>query len=391
VLSDILGKRRIVVSAGPGGVGKTTVAAAIGAVSARAHRRTLVATIDPAPRLADALGLPALGDAPTRLPAESSRALGVTDGMLWAARIDTALAFRRLVESQVDDPEMRRRIFDNPIYRQVTTSLTGSQEYAATLSLFDFHKSGAFDLIVLDTPPTANALDFLDAPRRISEAVSSPAISWFARSAGGQSRFSLRRLTSGGALALSRIGRFVGSRFLDDLGIFLADFQGVLGGFLERARAVETLLRRPEVGFLLVLAPELPAVNEALYFFERLRQAGLTLDAFVANRVLPAPGLAELAEVEAQVEAQPQLSGWPASERQAAVALLGEAADYLARSARAQRAELDRLAARAPGIPVLQVPLLAHEASSLGALRAIGDRLAGAAEPGPERQLDAAP
>ncbi len=392
MLSDVLGKRRIVVSAGPGGVGKTTVAAAIGAVSARAGRRTLVATIDPAPRLADALGLPALGDAPTRLPAEASRALGVEEGLLSAARIDTALAFRRLVESQVPEPEMRRRIFDNAIYRQVTTSLTGSQEYAATLALFDFYQSGAYDLIVLDTPPTANALDFLDAPRRIAEAVSSPAVSWFARSGETQGRFSLRRLRSGGALALSRIGRFVGSRFLDDLGAFLSDFQGVLGGFLERARAVETLLRRPEAGFLLVLAPELPAVNEALYFFERLTQAGLTLDAFVANRLLPAPGLSELEEVRTQLEAQPQLQGWPASQRQTASALLGNAADYLARSARSQRRELDRLAERAPRIPILQVPLLAHEASSLSALRAIGDRLLAGAGPGPpEPRLDASP
>jgi anion-transporting ArsA/GET3 family ATPase len=391
VLSDVLARRRIVVSAGPGGVGKTTVAAAIGAVSARAHRRTLVATIDPAPRLADALGLPALGDAPTRLPPEANRALGVPDGNLWAARIDTAAAFRRLVESQVPEPEMRRRIFDNPIYRQVTTSLTGSQEYAATLALYDFHTSGAYDLIVLDTPPTANALDFLDAPHRIAEAVSSPAVSWFARSSESGGRLSLRRLRSGGALVLSRIGRFVGSRFLDDLGVFLSDFQGVLGGFLERARAVETLLRRPEVGFLLVLAPELPAVNEALYFFERLSQAGLTLDAFVANRVLPAPGLADLESLSAQIEEQPALQGWPADQRQAAIAQLAAAADYLSRSARAQHRELDRLAQRAPRVPILQVPLLAHEASSLPALRAIGDRLAGRDDPAPERVWEATP
>ncbi len=377
MLSDVLARRRILVSAGPGGVGKTTVAAAIAALSARAHRRTLVATIDPAPRLADALGLPALGDTPTRLPPEASRMLGAPDGMVWAARIDTALAFQRLVEAQVPDPEMRRRIFDNAIYRQVTTSLTGSQEYAATLALYDFHHSGDFDLVVLDTPPTANALDFLDAPRRIAEAVTSPAVSWFARSAETGSRFSLRRLRAGSALAISRIGRFVGSRFLDDLGIFLADFRGVLGGFLERARAVEALLRDPQSGFLLVLAPELPAVNEALYFFERLTEAGLSLDAFVANRVLPAPGLADLQEVRGHLDAQPALRAWPGEQRASAADVLSQAALYLSRTARAQRREIERLAERAPAIPILQVPLLAHEASSLPALRAIGDCLGG--------------
>jgi anion-transporting ArsA/GET3 family ATPase len=376
VLSDVLARRRILVSAGPGGVGKTTVAASIGALSARAHRRTLVATIDPAPRLADALGLPALGDAPTRLPPEANRMLGVPDGMLWAARIDTALAFRRLVESQVADPEMRRRIFDNAIYRQVTTTLTGSQEYASTLALYDFFHSGAFDLIVLDTPPTANALDFLDAPRRIAEAVTSPAVSWFARSPQtGAGRFSLKRLRAGSALFISRIGRFVGSRFLDDLGIFLADFQGVLGGFLERAKAVEALLRHPQSGFLLVLAPELPAVNEALYFFERLTEAGLSLDAFVANRVLPAPGLAEAQDVRRHLAAAPALRSWPPEQLGSAADLLSHAALYLSRTARSQRRELDRLAQRAPSVPILQIPLFAHEASSLASLRAIGDRL----------------
>ena len=391
VLSDLLAERRILISAGPGGVGKTTVAAAIGALAARAGRRTLVATIDPAPRLADALGLPLLGGAPTPLPAEANRILEVPEGMYWAARIDTALAFRRLVEAQVPEGDSRRRIFDNPIYRQITTTLTGSQEYAATLSLFDFFHSGAFDPIVLDTPPTANALDFLDAPRRIADAVSSPVVSWFARSREPEGRFSLRRLRAGGAIALSRIGRFVGSRFLDDLGIFLADFQGVLGGFLERAHAVEALLRRPETGFLLVLAPENPAVSEALYFFDRLSRAGLTLDAFVANRVLPAPPLADLAELRAHLQAQPQLRSWPTPEREAAIDLFGGAAAYLARTARSQRRELDRLAERAPRVPVLEVPLFAHDASSLSALREIGERLVGSTNPAAERVSDAAP
>ncbi len=308
MLIDLLSRRRILVSAGPGGVGKTTVAASLGALAARAGRRTLVATIDPAPRLADALGV-TLGADPVALPATACRALGIPEGSLYAARIDPALSFRRLVEAKVDDMEMRRRIFTNPIYRQMTTSLTGSQEYAATLALYDFHNSGAYDLIVLDTPPTANALDFLDAPHRIAEAVSSPVVSWFARSGEKAGRFSLRRLGSGGALILQRMGKFVGSRFLDDLGAFLSDFQGVLGGFLDRARAIEGLLRQPEVGFLLVLAPELPAVDEALYFHSRLRSAGFTLDAFVANRVLPAPGLAATEAIRRELAQVPGLAG----------------------------------------------------------------------------------
>ena len=376
MLGKLLDERKIIVSAGPGGVGKTTVAASIGALGARRGRRVLVATIDPAPRLADALGLPGLGAEATAVPPEVAVTLDVPPGALYAARIDTARSFRRLVEAEAPDAEMRRRIFDNPIYRQMTSTLTGSQEYAAMVALHEFVTSGAFDLVVLDTPPTANALDFLDTPRRIAEAVQSPAISWFARPAGDSGRFSLRRIRSGGAFLVQRVGKFVGSHFLDDLGAFLGDFQGVLGGFLRRAQAVEALLRRPDTGFLLVLAPELPAVNEALTFYQRLSEAGLRLDSFVANRVLrpPAPGARAIADDLFQL---PRFSHFSPLERAGASAALGAAIDFLTRAADAQQRELDRLARSAPGIPIATLPLRPHEASSLTALRSLGDRLAG--------------
>ena len=196
------------------------------------------------------------------------------EGKLHAVRIDTEATFERLVNESVADPEMRRRIFDNVIYRQITTMLTGSQEFAATLALHDFVASGRFDLVVLDTPPTANALDFLEAPGRIAAAVSSPALNWFARPPQGARRFSFQRLRSGGALLVRRMAKLVGSRFLDDAGAFLVDFQEVLTAFLARAQAVDKLLRGPDVGFLLVLVPEVAAIDEALYFHERLRTRG---------------------------------------------------------------------------------------------------------------------
>src|SRR5205814_1618139 len=218
---------------GPGGVGKTTLAAAAAALAARRGKRTLVCTIDPAPRLADALGTGGLGPEPQMLPPEAYRALGIDDagGQLHAVRIDTEATFERLVNECVADPEMRRRIFDNVIYRQITTMVTGSQEYAATLALHDFVASGRYDLVVLDTPPTANALDFLEAPGRIAAAVSSPALTWFARPPEGAKRFSFQRLRSGGALLVRRIAKMVGSKFLDDVGAFLLDFQQVLTAF----------------------------------------------------------------------------------------------------------------------------------------------------------------
>jgi anion-transporting ArsA/GET3 family ATPase len=385
MIRALVEQKKIVVCVGPGGVGKTTTAAALGATAARLGRKTLVCTIDPAPRLADALGVGGLGPEPRPVPAEACRALGIPAegaGRLFAVRLDTARAFARLVDEQVADPEMRRRIFDNAIYRQVTTSLTGSQEYAATLALYELAREGAYDLIVLDTPPTANALDFLDAPKRIAAAVSSPALSWFARppqdeggTGGGLRRLSLRRLRAGGALVLRRLGKLVGSRFLDDVGAFLTDFQQVLGGFLERAKAVDLLLRGPDTAFLLVLVPAVAAVDEALYFHGRLRDAGVPLSAFIANRVQPAPGITEAGALAKALRATPAFADLTdAAIAEAATRLASLAGTFAAQHA-GERRELARLRAQAPGTEITQIPLLDHDVDNLSELRVVGEAL----------------
>jgi anion-transporting ArsA/GET3 family ATPase len=379
MIRALLQEKRIVVCVGPGGVGKTTTSAAIGALAARQGRRTLICTIDPAPRLADALGQDHLGAEPRPVPPEACRALGVPeaagDDRLFAVRLDTERTFARLVDAEVADPAMRRRIFDNAIYRQITTSLTGSQEYAATLALHDFAHDGRFDLVVLDTPPTANALDFLDAPRRIAAAVESPALKWVARPSEKAGRFSLQRLRSGGALVLRRMAKLVGSNFLDDVGAFLVDFQQVLAAFLDRAHAVERLLRAADVAFLLVLVPAVAAVDEALYFHDRLREAGIPLGGFVANRVQPRPGLADAGELAAALAAARAFAGIDRD-------VLGDAAGRLAPIAaahsalyRSERRELGRLTARAPGVALTEVPLLDHDVDNLSELRVVGDWL----------------
>lgn len=371
--------KRILVCAGPGGVGKTTTAAAVGIIAARLGRRTLVSTIDPAPRLADALGLGNLSSEPRALPEPIAQALGISGpGALFAARLDTARAFQRLVEAQVPQPEMRARIFSNPIYRQITSTLTGSQEYAATLALHELEQSGGYDLIVLDTPPTAHALDFLEAPRRIAAAISSPAVQWFARPPATSSFLSWQRLKAGPAIAVRRLGKFVGSRFLDDLGAFLLDFRDVLAGFLERAQSVESLLRRPEVGFLLVLSPDVPAVSEALYFSSKLRAAHIPLCGFIANRVLGIPGVTGEAALRARLAPLPGMADLPAATLDAAVEELARTAAYLHRLAIAQRREIERLAHDAPGIDIATVPLLTHDVSNVESLRRVADHLDGA-------------
>jgi anion-transporting ArsA/GET3 family ATPase len=365
--------KKVLVCVGPGGVGKTTTAAALGALAARLGRRTLVCTIDPAPRLADALGVGALGPEARAVPPDACRALGIdADDRYFAVRLDTARAFAALVQEQVTDPEMRRRIFANPIYREITTSLTGSQEYAATLALYDLATHGSYDLIVLDTPPTANALDFLDAPKRIEAAVSSPVLQWLMRPVESTGRFSLQRLRTGGAFVLRRLGRFVGSQVLDDIGAFLVDFQIVLAGFLARAAEIDRLLRGPDVAFLLVLAPEVAAVDEAMYFHGRLREAAIPLGGFVANRVHPAPGLADAAALGAALRAQPATRGVPDAALVDVAARLAELARGAQTLHASERRELARLASSAPGIPVTEVPLLDHDVDNLSELRAVG-------------------
>jgi anion-transporting ArsA/GET3 family ATPase len=372
-VAELARSKKVLVCVGPGGVGKTTTAAALGALAARLGRKTLVCTIDPAPRLADALGLDALGPEARAVPPEACRALGIEgDNRYFATRLDTARAFASLVQEQVKDSETRNRIFSNAIYREITTSLTGSQEYAATLALYDLATHGAYDLIVLDTPPTANALDFLDAPKRIEAAVSSPVLQWLMRPAETGGRFSLQRLRAGGAMVLRRLGKFVGSQVLDDIGAFLVDFQIVLAGFLARAAEIDRLLRGPDVAFLLVLAPEIAAVDEAMYFHGRLREARIPLGGFVANRVHPAPGLIEAPKLEAAMRARPAAQGigdGALADVAARLAELARAAEALHAS---ERRELARLASSAPGVPVTEVPLLDHDVDNIAELRAVG-------------------
>jgi anion-transporting ArsA/GET3 family ATPase len=318
-----------------------------------------------------------LGGEPRHVSAQAAATLGLAaPELLSVARLDTAQAFARLVEDKVPDPEMRRRILSNRIYREITTSLTGSQEYAATLALYDLSRRGAWDLIVLDTPPTANALDFLSAPKRIADAIGSPAIQWFARKREGGG-FLFQRLRAGSALAVSRIAKFVGSEFLDDVSAFLVDFQTVLGDFLVRAREVEALLRRPDVAFFLVLAPETPAIDEALAFERQLRAAGVPVEGFIANRVHPRPGLLDVDALCSRLSHLPSLAAFSPADIERTAERLARTAIDLRSVSDSERRELGRLAKEAPHTPAWEVPLLPREADTLTSLVTIGNALTG--------------
>jgi anion-transporting ArsA/GET3 family ATPase len=287
-LLDVLLERRIVVCVGSGGVGKTTTAAALALAAARRGKKTLVLTIDPAKRLANSLGLAALGHQVQEVDRALVRRDAPSDrGELHAMMLDQKAAFDEVVQRYAKDPAAVKRILANPIYAQISGSLAGAQEYAAMAKLDEFDRQGIWDTIVVDTPPTAHALDFLDAPRKLSEAIDSPAIEWFRKLQGGSgSRWSLVGRT--GSFVLKRLSRFVGSQFIDDMGVFFTEFNDILGGFRVRAEETFALLRQPRIGFVLVASPEPMAMREAMAFHERLTQAQMPFVGFIINKILPA-------------------------------------------------------------------------------------------------------
>lgn len=311
-LDQLVASKRILVCVGSGGVGKTTTAASLGLAGARAGKRTLVLTIDPAKRLANALGLSTLGHDVQAVPPEKVALGGApVAGSLDAMMLDQKRAFDEIVVRYAKDPESQKRIFGNRIYQQISSTLAGSHEYAAMAKLYDIAGEKKYDLIILDTPPTANALDFLDAPERLTSAIDSPAIQWFTKPYMAAGRFSLKAVGMGAAFVLKRLARFVGSAFLDDMARFFVEFNAILGGFRERAREVFELLRGNDVAFVLVSSAEPPSIDEAIYFYERLVQSKMPLGAFVVNRVHhAAQSSLSREEVIARLTARPELRGY---------------------------------------------------------------------------------
>jgi anion-transporting ArsA/GET3 family ATPase len=365
-LVDVLLERRILVCVGSGGVGKTTTAAALALAAARRGKRTLVLTIDPARRLANSLGLASLGHQVQQVdPALVLRGAPSDRGQLWAMMLDQKQAFDEVVARHARDPAAVQRILANPVYAQISGSLSGAQEYAAMAKLHDFDRTGEWELIAVDTPPTSHALDFLDAPRKLSEAIDSPAIEWFRKlQGGGGSGWSLVGKT--GAYVLKRLAKFVGSKFIEDLGVFFTEFNDVLGGFRQRADETFALLRQPRVGFVLVASPEPMAVREALAFHRRLADAAMPFVGFVVNKIhvsrpLPGAMAAQTTPIEDALAAHPGVArlGLSGTTRaMAAQALLAAHTEIETLAAADRRAIGELQAAGGAQALLVEVPLL---------------------------------
>ena len=285
---DLLERREILICVGSGGVGKTTTSAVIGLQAALSGLRVLVLTIDPARRLANSLGIDAIGSHRQKIELEQFQAIGLEPkGEMWAMMLDMKDSFDRLVERDAPDEETCRAILDNRFYHYFSTSLAGTQEYAASERLYDLYKEEHFDLIVLDTPPTTHAFDFLEAPKRLADAVSSRALQWLYKP-GILSGTPARGILSVGTSYVTRtLSKFTGGELLEELGVFLRAFSSLFEGFEERARSVQNLLASDSTGFVVVTAPDTLTVEEALFFHDKLDDDALNVDGFVVNRVHP--------------------------------------------------------------------------------------------------------
>lgn len=294
-LESVLAGHRAVICVGPGGVGKTSVSAALGIQGAQSGKRTVVLTIDPARRLANALGLPEIGSVERDIPesAFTDHQLHAPRARLSAMMLDVKEAWDDVVRRYHPDPKAREQLLSNRLYRAMSSALAGSQEYMAMEKLYQLSQRTADppELIVLDTPPAAHAMDFLEAPNRMLNALDNDATRWLLEPFETRQRMRLgRRLfDAGSALFVKTIAKLTGRELLDDLAELLSGFQGMFEGFRARAKAVEALLSSPETAFVVVGRPTPQGGEEAAAFVRRLQEVGIRPKAVVMNRAIYNP------------------------------------------------------------------------------------------------------
>jgi len=286
-LEEALLSRRLVVCVGSGGVGKTTTAAALAIHAALLGRRALVITIDPARRLAQSLGLSELGNDERAIPEEKFRSAGITpSGTLHAMMLDTRKTFDELIDKVSPDEATRKRVLGNPVYQKIADEIAGSQEYMATEKLWDVYHSDRYDLIVLDTPPMKNALDFLEASGRLTRFLDDKIMRWYLQPYDESRVFGRRIVLGTGALVFRLLSAVFGKDFLDELSEFFLAFKDLYRGFRERSEGVAQLLRDPSATrFVVVCAPEDTSIDDARFFDQQLRERRMPGGLFVVNQV----------------------------------------------------------------------------------------------------------
>ena len=355
---------RIVVCCGSGGVGKTTTAAALGLRAAERGRSAVVLTVDPARRLAQSMGLTELDNTPRP----------VTDiegeGRLHAMMLDMKRTFDEIIEAHAD-PERARQILTNPFYQSLSSSFSGTQEYMAMEKLGQLRRSDDWDLIIVDTPPSRSALDFLDAPERLGRFLDGKLIRvlMLPAKAGGRSAFKL--FNAGFGIVAGALTKLLGAQVLKDLQTFVSALDAVFGGFRARAEQTYRLLQAPGTAFVVVASPERDAMREASYFVERLAEERMPLAGLVVNRVHRSP--ASMLSGARSTAAAEDLESRGEHELTSAVLRLHAGRMQLA--AREQREEEHFVSAH-PTVPVARVPAMSQDVHDLEGLREVGRLLA---------------
>ena len=358
----------IIVCCGSGGVGKTTTAAALALRAAEQGRKVCVLTIDPARRLAQSMGLTELDNTPRPVKGVDTAAGGSLDAMM----LDMKRTFDEVVETAAS-PEKAKEILENPFYVALSSSFSGTQEYMAMEKLGQLHNDPAsrWDLIVVDTPPSRSALDFLDAPERLSSLLDGR----FMRVMVAPARGPARILTAGLSMVTGAMTKVLGGEFLSDVQAFIAALDTIFGGFRQRAEATYRLLQADETAFLVVAAPEPDAIREAAYFAERLTSEGMPLAGLVVNRFHTRAGRS-ISAADAESGARRLAADGLDDAATATAELLLVHAERVRRSQREERVSA-RFTAAHPKVPTVAVPALPTDIHDLDGLREIGELLGG--------------
>jgi anion-transporting ArsA/GET3 family ATPase len=363
-LRERLRGKRVLVCVGAGGVGKTTTSAALALGLAAAGQKVAVVTIDPARRLASALGLAELSGEPRRIAPEMFARQGVAiEGELWAMMLDAKRTFDEIITRLEPDERAREEILANPVYRELSTAVAGSHELSAIAKLYELYEEHDFDVIVLDTPPSRNALDFLSAPSRLLGFLEGRALQVFLAPGG----LTARLFGRGTALVFSIFARVTGVDMLRDLSTFFRALGGVIEGFGERTRGVEALLRSPQTTFLIVTSPEPEPAHEARFVAERLAAAGMAAGELIVNRV-HSEGLGGHSREDVAELLAPDLG------EELAGRVAGNLADFDV-LVRRDRATIARLSAALDGREPILVPHLDEEVQDLLGLARVAEHL----------------
>jgi anion-transporting ArsA/GET3 family ATPase len=350
-LHHLLTENDVVVCTGSGGVGKTTTAAVMALEAAHLGLRACVVTIDPARRLANAMGLEGLTNTPTRVE-------GPWSGELWALMLDTKSTFDDLVVKHAETPEQAENILANRFYRNISGALSGTQEYMAMEKLYELHEDSAFDVVIVDTPPTRNALDFLEAPRRLTRFLDHRLY----RVLMAPTRGFVKAVNVAAQAFLRTVSKVVGGDVVRDAITFFQAFDGMEQGFRDRASKVLDLLSHDDTAFVLVTAPRADVVEEASYFAEKLAEADIPVRALIVNRMHPK---FNDASPEAMRERARTLAGTDLG------GLYANLADFLTVSNR-EEAHLAGLADKVSPAPVVRVPFLQTDVHDLDGLAEVG-------------------